>query len=83
MNIDWKKIGQLIPVFVGVVNPTLGTLAATIEAEAEKVITQRMETSGLTRDQILAEAAAVWERDIKAAEDLRRLGHEQDPVVKP
>lgn len=65
----------MIPLFVGVANPALGTLATAIETEAEKLIAQKMVSTGQTREQVLAEAAELWDKDIKDAEDLRRQGH--------
>lgn len=44
----------------------------------EKEILERMARRGETRDQVLADAAAKWEAAIKGADDLAKLGHENE-----
>lgn len=45
---------------------------------AQKEILERMSRRGQTRDEVLADATAKWADARKGADDLAKLGHEND-----
>ena len=78
---DWRELVKLIPVVVGSVNPLAGVVATAVEKLAEEEIARRQAVDpSKTRDQIIAEAGADWDLGIGKAQDLRKLGHEIDPL---
>jgi hypothetical protein len=76
MSVDFKNLINLIPVVVGVVNPKVANAAQTIIDEANKIIAgQKAVDPNATTDDIIAKAQAQWDANIKAAQDLKKMGH--------
>lgn len=70
---------QFIPLFAGLAgHPELGLLAQKLIDIGEDEIQRRMASSGMTRAQVLQDAAATYAQ-LKVENDaLKKLGHEGD-----
>lgn len=70
---------QFIPLFAGLAgHPELGLLAQKLIDIGEDEIQRRMASSGMTRAQVLQDAAATYTQ-LKVENDaLKKLGHEGD-----
>lgn len=74
---DWSKLFKLLPLVAGSVNPLAGVIATQIMQVAESEISRRQQLEpNKSRDEIIAEAQAQWDKNIADAEALRRKGHE-------
>lgn len=74
---DWLKLIKLIPLVAGAADPRVATLAKLIEEIAEKEIARRSEVQPVkTRDEIIAEAGALFDDGISEAEALLKKGHD-------
>lgn len=76
---DWQQLLKLIPVVAGSVNPLAGVVATAVAKLAEEEIERRQSHNpALTRDEIIAQAGANWDLGISKAQDLRKMGHENE-----
>jgi transaldolase len=70
---------KVLPILGGITgNPALGTLAAKLLQMGEDEIKRRMTQTGMTRAQVLADAAATYQQFKTENADLKKLGHEAD-----
>lgn len=68
---------QALPILAGISgHPELGILGQKLIDIAEAEISRRQQQSGMTREQILADAAATYQRAREENEKLKNLGHE-------
>lgn len=68
---------KALPILGGITgNPALGTLAAQLLNMAEEEIQRRMNASGKTRAEVLAEAAVTYQQFKTENAALKNLGHE-------
>lgn len=73
----FNTIEQFIPLFAGLTgHPELGKLAQGLINIGEDEIQRRMNQSGMTRAQVLADAAATYETLKTENEALKKMGHE-------
>lgn len=71
---------QFIPLFAGLAgHPELGLLAQKLIDIGEDEIQRRMASSGMTRTQVLQDAAATYQQLKTENDALKRLGHEEQP----
>lgn len=76
---DWSNIVKLIPLVAGSVNPLAGVIAQQIMQVAESEIHKRQQIEpNKSRETIIQEAAVQWQKNIDAAEALKRKGHENE-----
>lgn len=70
-------IQQFIPLFASLTgHPELGILAQKLIDIGETEIERRMNKTGMTRAEVLADAATTWEQLRIENEALKRAGHE-------
>ena len=70
---------KVLPILGGITgNPALGTLAAKLLQMGEDEIQRRMSARGLTRAQVLADAAATYQQFKAENAALKNAGHEAD-----
>lgn len=75
----FSTIEQFLPLFAGLTgHPELGILAQKLIKIGESEIQRRMNQTGMTRAQVLAEAAAAYETLKTENEALKKMGHEND-----
>jgi hypothetical protein len=75
--LDWSNLIKLIPLVAGSLNPLAGVIAQNIMEVAESEIHKRQQIEpNKSREEIIAEAGALWEKNVADAEALRRKGHE-------
>lgn len=73
------RLEEVLPILGGLVgHPELGTLAGRLINLAEEEITRRQAQSGMTRAEVLADAAQTYAKARVENEKLKKLGHEED-----
>lgn len=74
-----NKLEEALPILGGLVgHPELGTLANRLINLAEEEIARRQAQSGMTRTQILEDAAQTFDRAKAENDKLKALGHESN-----
>lgn len=74
---DWSELIKLVPIVAGSIDPRAGEVATLIEQIANTEIRLAMDRDpSKTREQVIEEAGADWERGLAKARELRQLGHE-------
>lgn len=77
----FSTLQQFIPLFAGLTgHPEIGLLAQKLISIGESEIERRMRETGMTRTQVLQDAAATYEQLRVENEALKRAGHENDLV---
>lgn len=72
---------QFIPLFAGLAgHPELGLLAQKLIGIGEDEVQRRMASSGMTRAQVLQDAATTFAQLKSENDALKKLGHENDPI---
>lgn len=75
----FDSLYKLIPLLSTVAgHPELGALAEKLIEIGEEEIARRMAEKGQTRAEVLADADATWQRAITGADELGKLGHEDE-----
>jgi hypothetical protein len=73
------QLEKVLPILGGITgNPALGTLAAKLLQLGEDEIRRRMATSGKSRAEVLADAAATYQQFKTENAALKKMGHEAD-----
>jgi hypothetical protein len=78
-NMNWKKIiEEVIPVAATMTgNANVDSAAKMLEDAVDAHLTNEAATSGKTRDELLQQYKAQWQKNVDDADALLRQGHEQ------
>jgi hypothetical protein len=83
LGIDFKKLIEVLPVVASVLElQGHGTGISNAVSEVIKLTEAeiaRRQQSGLTREQVLEDAAQQWPEDVKLALEMLAEGHEEQP----
>lgn len=77
----FSTLQQFIPLFAGLTgHPEIGVLAQKLINIGENELQRRMQQTGMTRTEVLQDAATTYEQLRIENEALKRAGHENDSV---
>lgn len=73
----FRKLLELLPVIAQLIpGGQVVSMVAQIVGVAEQEITRRMQQTSKTREEVIADATAEWDEDLKKVVELALLGHE-------